>query len=61
MRSSALPGALTDGFSRAFIVGAGFAVLGIILTLLFVQNTRPAAGDQPAGADPRGGPVSTAA
>ena len=58
---SALPGALTDGFSRAFIVGAGFAVLGIILALLFVQNTRPAAGDQTAVADPRGAPVSTAA
>ena len=43
---SALPGALTDGFSRAFIVGAGFAVLGIVLALLFVQNSRPAAGDK---------------
>jgi len=58
---SALPAALTDGFSRPFIVGAGFAVLGIILALLFVQNTHPAAGDQTAGADPQGAPVSTAA
>jgi EmrB/QacA subfamily drug resistance transporter len=39
---SALSGALTDGFSRAFIVGAGFAVLGVVLALLFVQNGRPA-------------------
>jgi EmrB/QacA subfamily drug resistance transporter len=48
---SALPGALTDGFSRAFMVGAGFAVLGIILALLFVQNSRPAAGDEIVSAD----------
>jgi mannose/fructose/N-acetylgalactosamine-specific phosphotransferase system component IIC len=27
-------------------VGAGFAVLGIVLALLFVQNSRPAAGDE---------------
>ena len=47
---SALPGALTDGFSRAFIVGAGFAMLGIVLALLFVQNSRPAAGDKTVGA-----------
>jgi EmrB/QacA subfamily drug resistance transporter len=43
---SALPAALTDGFSRAFIVGAAFAVLGVILALLFVENSRPAAGDR---------------
>jgi hypothetical protein len=48
---SALPGALTDGFSRAFIVGAGFAVLGIVLALLFVKNSRPAADGESAGAE----------
>jgi hypothetical protein len=48
---SALPGALTDGFSRAFIVGAGFAALGIVLALLFVQNSRPAAGDESVSAN----------
>jgi hypothetical protein len=48
---SALPGALTDGFSRAFIVGAGFAALGVVLALLFVQNSRPAAGDETVSAE----------
>ncbi len=48
---SAVPVALTDGFSRAFLVGAGFAVLGIILALLFVQNSSPAAGDETITAD----------
>jgi hypothetical protein len=43
---SAVPGALTDGFSRAFTVGAGFAVLGVVLALLFVQNSHPPAGDE---------------
>jgi hypothetical protein len=42
---SALPGALADGFPRAFIVGAWFAVLGIVLALVFVQNSHPPAGD----------------
>jgi EmrB/QacA subfamily drug resistance transporter len=48
---SALPGALTDGFSRAFIVGAAFAVLGIVLSVLFVQNSRPPAGDESVNID----------
>jgi EmrB/QacA subfamily drug resistance transporter len=34
--SSALPRALTSGFSYAFAVGAGFAVLGIVIAVLFV-------------------------
>ncbi|MEA2397633.1 MAG: hypothetical protein QOK25_1189 [Thermoleophilaceae bacterium] len=58
---SALAGALTEGFSRAFIVGAGFAVLGIVLALLFVQNSRPAAGDEIASADAEGSLATTAA
>jgi EmrB/QacA subfamily drug resistance transporter len=48
---SALPAALTDGFSRAFTVGAGFAALGVILALLFVQNSHPPAGDAIGSAD----------
>jgi predicted MFS family arabinose efflux permease len=58
---SALPGALTDGFSRAFTVGAGFAVLGIVLALLFVQNSRPATGDEIVGANGEGSLVTTGA
>ena len=51
---SALAGALTDGFSRAFIVGAGFAALGVVLALLFVQNRHPAAGEEIVSGDRRG-------
>jgi EmrB/QacA subfamily drug resistance transporter len=58
---SALPGALTDGFSRAFTVGAGFAVLGIVLALLFVQNSRPATGDEIVGANGEGSLATTGA
>jgi EmrB/QacA subfamily drug resistance transporter len=32
-------GALADGFGTAFTVGAGFAIAGVILTLLFVKGT----------------------
>ncbi len=35
---SALPGALTDGFQDAFTVGAGFAVLGAILTVVLISS-----------------------
>ncbi len=35
---AAVPGALTDGFQLAFLAGAGFAVIGIIATLVFVSN-----------------------
>ena len=58
---SALPGALTDGFSRAFMVAAGFAVLGTVLALLFVQNSRPAAGDKIVSADAEESLATTAA
>jgi EmrB/QacA subfamily drug resistance transporter len=34
--NAALPHALTSGFSRAFTVGAGFAVFGILIAVLFV-------------------------
>jgi hypothetical protein len=52
---------LTGGFPRAFIVGAGFAVLGIVLALLFVQNSRPAAGDEIASGDAEESLATTAA
>jgi EmrB/QacA subfamily drug resistance transporter len=35
---AAIPGALTEGFQLAFMTGAGFAVLGIIATLLLVRS-----------------------
>jgi hypothetical protein len=53
--------ALTDGFARAFTVGAGFAVLGIILSPLFVQDSRPAAGDKAVSASAPQSPAATSA
>jgi hypothetical protein len=44
---------------RAFIVGAAFAVLGVILALLFVDNSRPTAGDETIRTDAEG-PLATA-
>jgi hypothetical protein len=35
---SALPTALTEGFQSAFWVGAGFAVLGAILTVVLISS-----------------------
>jgi predicted MFS family arabinose efflux permease len=35
---AALPDALTSGFSHAFAVGAGFALLGVVLALVFVAG-----------------------
>ena len=35
---AAVPGALTEGFQLAFMTGAGFAVLGIIATLMLVRR-----------------------
>jgi EmrB/QacA subfamily drug resistance transporter len=35
---SALPGALTEGFQSAFLAGAGFAALGIVLTLVLIRS-----------------------
>ena len=47
---SALPGALTEGFQLAFLAGAGFAVLGIIATLVLVRgsDSRAIVGAEPA-------------
>ena len=35
---AALPGALTEGFQLAFLAGAGFAVIGIVATLLLIRS-----------------------
>lgn len=47
---SALPNALTEGFQNAFLAGAGFAVLGIIMTLVLVRgsDSRAIVGANPA-------------
>ncbi len=47
---SALPDALTEGFQLAFLAGAGFAVLGIIMTLVLVrsEDSRAIVGANPA-------------
>ena len=47
---STLPDALTEGFQRAFLAGAGFAVLGIIATLILVRgsDSRAIVGANPA-------------
>jgi hypothetical protein len=47
---NALPNALTEGFQRAFLAGAGFAVLGIIMTLVLVRgsDSRAIVGANPA-------------
>jgi EmrB/QacA subfamily drug resistance transporter len=36
---SAVPGALTEGFQAAFLGGAGFALLGLIATLLLIRGS----------------------
>jgi MFS family permease len=33
------PAVLTDGFSSAFLVGAGFAILGLLATLLLIRSS----------------------
>jgi EmrB/QacA subfamily drug resistance transporter len=33
------PGKLTEGFQAAFLIGAGFAVLGLIASLLLIRNS----------------------
>ena len=47
---AALPNALTEGFQLAFLTGAGFAVLGIILALLMIrgEDSRAIVGANPA-------------
>ncbi len=47
---TAVPGALTEGFQLAFLTGAGFAVIGIVATLLLVrsEDSRAVVGASPA-------------
>jgi len=35
---AALPNALTEGFQVAFLAGAGFALAGLIATLVLIRN-----------------------
>ncbi|HEY0343566.1 MAG TPA: MFS transporter [Solirubrobacteraceae bacterium] len=47
---SAVPTALTEGFQRAFLAGAGFGILGIIATLVLIRgsDSRAIVGAKPA-------------
>lgn len=47
---AAVPAALTEGFQLAFMTGAGFAVIGIVATLLLVrsEDSRAVVGASPA-------------
>jgi EmrB/QacA subfamily drug resistance transporter len=47
---AALPGALTEGFQLAFLTGAGFAILGIVATLILVrgEDSKKIVGANPA-------------
>ena len=53
--------ALTKGFDRAFLIGAGFAILGAILTLLLIsskdsrEHAKAASGADTAVAQPATG------
>jgi EmrB/QacA subfamily drug resistance transporter len=46
---AALPAALTEGFQSAFAVGAGFALLGLLLSLVLIRNADSRAHTQRAG------------
>lgn len=50
----ALPGALTEGFQLAFMVGAGFALAGALLALLVIRSadSRAAISSEGAPAPP---------
>jgi EmrB/QacA subfamily drug resistance transporter len=53
---SELPNALTEGFQYAFLAGAGFAILGLIFTLLLIRSSDSRAhvalgGGEPSGAE----------
>jgi hypothetical protein len=37
--TSHAPSVLTDGFQKAFLAGAGFAVLGLIATLALIRSS----------------------
>ncbi len=48
--AAAVPNALTEGFQLAFMVGAGFAIVGIITTLLLIrsEDSKAVVGASPA-------------
>jgi EmrB/QacA subfamily drug resistance transporter len=48
-----LPRALTEGFQSAFAVGAGFAVLGFVLTLVLIRGSDSRAHVDAAAGDPQ--------
>ena len=54
---AALPAALTDGFQLAFTVGAGFAILGGILTLVIIKSSDSKAAIA-TSAEPATAPIS---
>jgi EmrB/QacA subfamily drug resistance transporter len=49
---AALPNALTEGFQSAFLAGAGFAVLGMILALTLIRSRDSRAHVETAGRPP---------
>jgi hypothetical protein len=56
---SGLPAALTEGFQAAFTVGAGFAIVGLVLALTLIRNADSRASTQQVARDAR--PVEIAA
>jgi EmrB/QacA subfamily drug resistance transporter len=56
---SGLPAALTEGFQAAFAVGAGFALIGLVLALTLIRNRDSRAITQQVAGQP--GPVQAAA
>jgi hypothetical protein len=56
-----LPSALTEGFQAAFAVGAGFALLGLVLTLILIRNADSRASTQEAGLHEAGTAANAAA
>ena len=51
--TSSLPGALTDGFQRAFLAGAAIAALGFVATLLLIRSRDSRAHSDMANAQAR--------
>ena len=49
---SGLPAALTEGFQSAFAVGAGFAILGLVLALTLISNRDSRAATQQLAGNP---------
>jgi hypothetical protein len=51
--------ALTKGFDRAFMVGAGFALTGALLALVLLSSRESRSQAQAARGEPRPVPVAT--